>query len=93
MAVLAWAVGRVGSIWAGTAGGVLRGGRSRRAIRSFMWGTVDVATATMVGSVGESATEEGEKATQELEWGARFWDPSSSREGDGFEEAGWVGRR
>ena len=42
-----------------------------------MCGTADVATATSVGSVGQTAIEEGEKAIQALEWGARFWDPRS----------------
>lgn len=45
--------------------------RSRTRI-SFMCGTADVATATSVGSVGQTAIEEGEKAIQALEWGARF---------------------
>ena len=54
-----------------------RGGRRRRTSRSFMWGTAEVATARRVGSVGHSATEEGEKAIQALEWGARFCRPRS----------------
>ena len=37
-----------------------------------MWGTADVATARRVGSVGQTAIEDGEKAIQALEWGARF---------------------
>ncbi len=34
---------------------------------SFMCGTVDVATARRVGSVGHVAMEEGEKAIQPFE--------------------------
>ena len=62
----------------------LREGRRRRTIRSFMWGTADVATARRVRSVGQRAIEEGEKATQAFEWGARFWSPRrrSSKSGD-----------
>ena len=42
-----------------------------------MCGMADVATARRVGSVGQMAIDEGEKAIQALEWGARFWDPRS----------------
>ena len=45
---------------------------------SFMCGTEEVATAIRVGSVGLMAIEEGEKAIQAFECGARFWVPSSS---------------
>lgn len=54
---------------------------------SFKCGIADVAMARSVGSVGHIATEEGEKAIQAFEWGARFWEPSSrsSAGGDGPE--------
>ena len=47
------------------------GMRSRTRI-SFMCGTADVATARRVGSVGQTAIEEGEKAIQAWDWAARF---------------------
>lgn len=56
---------------------------------SFMCGTADVATARRVGSVGHTSTEEGEKAIQAFERGARFWEPSSrSSAGGGEPETG-----
>lgn len=45
---------------------------------SFICGTEDVATAIREGSVGLMATEEGEKAIQAFECGARFCEPSTS---------------
>ena len=52
-------------------------GIESRTMSNFMCGTLDVPTATSVGSVGHRAREEGVKATQALEWGARFWRPRS----------------
>jgi len=43
------------------------GGTSRRTMRSFICGTVDVPTATSELFVGHSASAEGVKATQALE--------------------------
>ena len=51
------------------------GGNSSRTIMSRMWGTELVATASSVGSVGQTAIEAGEKAIQPEECGARFWLP------------------
>ena len=47
-------------------------GKSMRTNISFMWGCAEVAIARSVGSVGQIAMLEGEKAIQALEWGARF---------------------
>ena len=69
----------------GVGDGGWRGGRRRRTMRSFMWGVEEVAMARRVGSVGERAIEEGEKAIQALEWGARFWRPRRWR-GGGWED-------
>ena len=45
---------------------------------NFICGKLDVPTATSVGSVGQSASEDGVKATQALECGARFCLPRNS---------------
>lgn len=62
------------------------------AMMSFMCGTVLVATATVVGEIGDRERLEGVKAIQAVEWGARFCAPRGSREGgeEGSELVGSV---
>ncbi len=60
-----------------TLDGSIGGGSSSRTTINFMYGTADVATASNVGSVGHSARDDGEKATQAFECGAKFCPPMS----------------
>ena len=52
-----------------------------------------MATATSEGSLGQMATEDGEKAIQEFELGARFWEPKRERIGGEIETVGVDGSR
>ena len=61
--------------------GASYGGTINRTRSNFICGTVDVPTASKVGSVGHRAMAEGVKATQVLECGARFCLPRSRGDG------------
>ena len=61
-----------GKLLSGALSSALSSGNSKRAMMTFMCGTVEVATATRVGSVGQTARAVGVNATQAPELGARF---------------------